>query len=121
MKNVAKYRCLTKVMKIILVTAALLVAFSTVAWALQCRGGYCNGTDSNNTIWGTTHYDKILARAGHDTVYADSGSDDIYLGPGNDDASGDNGHDLIKGVEGHDDWLTGGNDNDTISGLGTTS
>lgn len=71
-----------------------------------------SGTDSSDTITGSSkdEYfdlkggdDIVYAGAGDDIVVAGSGSDQIFGGSGNDDLKGDGGNDLLDGGDGVSD------------------
>lgn len=72
-----------------------------------------NGTDGNDTLFGTETAEEINAGAGDDAVAAWSGDDTVNAGDGEDVVLGENGNDLIFGGAG-DDVFNGGAGNDTI-------
>ena len=87
-----------------------------------------DGTDSGETLNGTTAYDLISAYGGDDVVYANSGNDIVYGGTGgdwlfgeigNDSLYGEDGNDMLLGEAG-DDYMDGGNGIDFIDYYGAS-
>lgn len=91
------------------------------------------GTEGNDTLFGTSEKDYIEGFAGDDLIWGNEGDDTIYGDNGNDYLDGGDGNDLIKGgdgddtIEGHDgnddidgddgnDYINGGADDDSITG-----
>lgn len=73
------------------------------------------GTDSSESVTGTSAHDTIILKAGDDWADGGSGDDDIHGGSGNDMLLGGDGADLLHGGVG-DDRLIGGDGLDTLYG-----
>ena len=76
----------------------------------RCR---FDGTAGDDTIRGSSYFDRINGLGGNDLIEAFDGNDAIYGGNGNDTILGGNGNDFILGGPG-DDRIFGGNGNDVI-------
>ncbi len=74
-----------------------------------------DGTDSDNSLYGTMNDDTIKGKGANDNLYGISGDDDISGGPGSDFIQGDSGNDNLKGDDGSD-YVQGGSGQDTIDG-----
>ena len=132
-----KERCLRMRRTILLATsmalALLLACGVALAATVDCEGGTCVGTPSNDTLFGTPQVDEMFGLAKGDLMYgyesADlmsggGGSDRMYGGVGADTVNGDAGNDAVYGGRGNDavnggdgeDLLVGDAGNDTISG-----
>lgn len=87
----------------------MLLVAGGVAFALQCGGGTCLGTEAGEVIEGTdtdgpAYTDEtIIAFGGNDEIRGNGGGDVIDGGEGNDNISGDS-----AGRPGGDDRLHGG-------------
>lgn len=81
-----------------------------------------DGSDSDNSLYGTMTDDTIKGKGESDNLFGIGGNDDISGGTGNDFIQGDSGNDNMKGDEGNDyvlggsgiDILDGGPGNDTL-------
>jgi hypothetical protein len=87
--------------------AAMLLALSmgaALALDINCTGGFCEGTDEDDTMNGTDQTDEMFARGGNDKLNAADGNDSAFGGPGDDWFFGgaDNGSDQLHGEEGED-------------------
>ena len=82
------------------------------------------GSNSSDTINGTSSSDLVIAGNGNDQVSGSSGNDVILGGNGNDTLDGGAGNDLLSGGNGADtinggsgsDLISGDNGNDTLDG-----
>ncbi|HRK57000.1 MAG TPA: calcium-binding protein, partial [Burkholderiaceae bacterium] len=87
---------------------------------------YQTGTDSSESLRGSSSKDVIEGRGGNDYIVAGDGDNVIHGGDGADNISAGSGHDLISGGAGDDylydvqgkNVLLGGAGNDRISGSG---
>jgi Calx-beta domain/RTX calcium-binding nonapeptide repeat (4 copies)/FG-GAP repeat len=73
------------------------------------------GTQSNDTLIGTTEADTIYGLAGNDIVQGLAGDDQLFGNKGNDFLDGSLGNDLLYGGK-DNDQLLGNNGNDTLFG-----
>ncbi len=73
------------------------------------------GSDSDNSLYGTMNDDTILGKGQNDNLFGIEGNDDISGGSGNDFIQGDSGNDDLKGDDGND-YVQGGSGLDTIDG-----
>lgn len=73
------------------------------------------GTESGETIWGSSNNDRIYALGGNDYVYGQGGNDKLYGGADADYLSGASGNDTLYGDAGADN-LSGGSGDDTMYG-----
>src|SRR3712207_1354506 len=93
----------------------LLLASGEAFAAITCGGGYCQGNNNDNKIYGTSGPDEIYGRGGGDTIYGREGRDSIrgdwhqWLDPG------EPGNDTIYGGYGSD-YLYGDERTDTLKG-----
>ena len=71
------------------------------------------GTQGDELIIGSVHWDVISGFAGNDTIRAGAGFDAIFGGNGNDILYGGDGNDILNGGLG-DDTLIGGSGADTF-------
>ena len=79
------------------------------------------GTDSNETLNGTSGIDMIFGRNGMNTINGNAGNDLLCGGNANDTISGGDGNDILDGQKGND-TLNGGNNDDILRGnLGNDS
>jgi len=78
-------------------------------------GLFIEGSDGNDTLYGTANADEIHGGAGADIVYGDGGDDLIFGETGNDSLSGGLGNDLLDGGIGND-VLAGGAGADRLIG-----
>jgi len=136
--------------KSIFLIAAFLIIPTTVVLAvtndIDCAGtdGFCEGTDANDSMLGTSDTELIKGKNGFDLVFGLGneggvspeelmggdggdeivGDDDVLglcVGPcdvglgGNDNIEGENGDDFLVGDIG-DDRIVGGNENDILFG-----
>jgi Ca2+-binding RTX toxin-like protein len=92
-------------------------------------GLYIEGTDFNDTLYGSSNADEIHGRAGADVifggggddlVFGEAGNDTLYGGQGNDTLDGGVGNDLLAGGAGAD-RLLGGEGFDTASYASSTT
>ena len=74
-----------------------------------------NGTDSNETIYGTAEKDLINGLAGNDNLWGRDGDDILNGDAGNDWLRGENGNDVLNGGDGRD-YLYGGAGDDILDG-----
>ncbi|MGD1701013.1 calcium-binding protein [Dapis sp. BLCC M229] len=74
-----------------------------------------DGSNGNDSIFGTSSWDVINGVAGHDLLVGGGGDDVIFGGTGNDTIQGGEGDDALIGNQG-DDLLQGGNGNDLLQG-----
>ncbi|WP_122257040.1 calcium-binding protein [Pseudomonas syringae] len=81
----------------------------------QIKSQVLQGSDSDETLSGTSGNDVINAGAGDDTVNGGSGNDTLFGGAGADALNGDSGNDLLQGGTGND-TLYGGEGNDVLDG-----
>jgi Ca2+-binding RTX toxin-like protein len=83
-----------------------------------------NGSNFDDTIYGSRSANKLLGGGGADTIYAASGNDQVWGGSGHDILEGADGNDVVDGGTGNDDvrggygadTLTGGDGNDELQG-----
>jgi len=73
------------------------------------------GSDSNETLTGTSGIDMMFGLAGRNTLNGNAGNDLLCGGNANDTINGGDGNDILDGAKG-DDALNGGNDNDLLRG-----
>ena len=73
------------------------------------------GTETNNTLTGTTGNDIIRGLGGNDTLSGELGDDVMFGGDGNDTLKGRDGNDTMYGGA-NDDYLEGGNGDDIFNG-----
>jgi Ca2+-binding RTX toxin-like protein len=78
-------------------------------------GLFIEGSDGNDTLYGTANADEIHGGAGADTVYGGGGDDLIFGETGNDSLSGGIGNDILDGGLGND-VLAGGAGADRLIG-----
>jgi Ca2+-binding RTX toxin-like protein len=74
-----------------------------------------DGSDSDNSLYGTMADDTIRGKGESDNLFGIAGNDDISGGSGSDFIQGDSGNDILKGDEGND-YVQGGSGKDTIDG-----
>ena len=105
-------------------TVAKTLAAPDLAWATYDFGGlYINGTDLNDSLFGSAGADEIHGRAGNDYLSGEGGDDFLFGEQGNDTLSGGAGSDRLDGGSGDDvlyggagaDMLIGGDGFDTVS------
>ena len=73
------------------------------------------GSDSDNSLYGTMNDDTITGKGENDNLFGIEGNDDISGGSGNDFIQGDSGNDVLKGDDGND-YVQGGSGLDSIDG-----
>lgn len=78
-------------------------------------GLYINGTDLNDTLYGTAYADEIHGRFGADVLYGGGGDDLLFGEAGNDTLFGGSGNDTLDGGIGND-TLVGGTGADALIG-----
>jgi Ca2+-binding RTX toxin-like protein len=78
-------------------------------------GLYINGTDLNDSLFGSAGADEIHGRAGNDYLSGGGGDDFLFGEQGNDILVGGAGNDRLDGGSG-DDTLTGGTGADALIG-----
>jgi Ca2+-binding RTX toxin-like protein len=78
-------------------------------------GLFIEGSDVNDTLYGTANADEIHGGGGADTVYGGGGDDMIFGETGNDSLSGGLGSDMLDGGAGND-VLAGGSGADRLIG-----
>ena len=109
---------------LLMATAALaLLVTSGVALAASVNcptasGGYCYGTNADDSLYGTSNVDRIYGYGGQDLMYGYGGGDFMYGGNEaglGDKMRGGGGADRMNG-QGGDDSIYGGAGNDTING-----
>nr|WP_031597284.1 calcium-binding protein [Pseudomonas savastanoi] len=93
----------------------LVFADGSVWDQTQIKSQVLQGSDSDETLSGTSGNDVISAGAGDDTVNGGSGNDTLSGGAGADTLNGDAGNDLLQGGAGND-TLYGGDGNDVLDG-----
>jgi Ca2+-binding RTX toxin-like protein len=81
--------------------------------ALAVSGSY-TGTNSNNTITGSSTADRIAGGGGDDTISGRASGDQLYGDFGSDKLNGETGNDELYGGSGSD-TLLGDGDNDFIN------
>lgn len=94
-------------------------------WASVTR----TGTNSNNSLSGTTGKDWIQGLGGNDTISGNNNNDKLEGGAGNDTLNGNAGNDYLLGDDGNDtlnggagtDRLDGGTGTDTLSYAGSAA
>lgn len=99
--------------------AALLSSPIVVTSALAA---VIDGSDSDNSLYGTMTDDNIKGKGANDNLFGIGGDDEISGGTGNDFIQGDSGNDNLKGDDGNDyvqggsglDIINGGSGNDTL-------
>jgi Ca2+-binding RTX toxin-like protein len=105
--------------------ALLLVSGVAIARTFSCDGGYCRGTNSNDTIYGSGGRDNIYSlrgadlvrgKGGADSVNGDGGRDRLSGGKGNDEVNGGDADDVVAGNSGYD-ALNGGNGDDRVEAV----
>lgn len=83
-----------------------------------------DGSNGNDTIYGTDAEENMNGRGGNDKIYAGGGNDTVLGGDGDDYLYGEDGNDVLQGESGNDyliggdgdDILTGGTGNDYLAG-----
>jgi hypothetical protein len=73
---------------IVALVAAMLLALSGVAAlaaGISCSGGFCAGTDEDDSMTGTSGFDRMFAFGGNDTLSGQDGGDELHGGEGNDE------------------------------------
>ncbi|MBN4177581.1 hypothetical protein GSU75_04864 [Pseudomonas savastanoi pv. phaseolicola] len=93
----------------------LVFADGSVWDQTQIKSQVLQGSDSDETLSGTSGNDVISAGAGDDTVNGGSGNDTLSGGAGADMLNGDAGNDLLQGGASND-TLYGGDGNDVLDG-----
>ncbi len=93
-------------MMAVMATALVLGGGVALAATVNCDGGFCEGTQRNDTIRGSNGRDIVFAYAGNDRITAANGKDEVY---------GAQDDDLLRGGAGNDE-LYGGSSNDRVSG-----
>jgi Ca2+-binding RTX toxin-like protein len=78
-------------------------------------GLFIEGSDANDTLYGSTNADEVHGGGGADTVYGGGGDDLIFGETGNDSLSGGLGNDILDGGVGND-VLAGGSGADRLIG-----
>jgi len=105
--------------------AVLLASGVALAATIDCRGGSCVGTQSDDTLFGSPRVDKEFGLGGNDLMYGyksadrmsgNRGGDRMYGGPGADMVNGGPGNDSVVGDKGND-TLRGGPGNDLIQAV----
>ena len=99
-------------------------ASEVVVKILDPRDGLTEGSDNNDTLYGSIAADEIQARDGDDIVDAMRGDDLVFGHGGSDTLIGGEGLDTLIGGDGNDrlrggtqeDQLDGGDGNDTLYG-----
>lgn len=82
------------------------------------RGGFVEGTNSADVLYGGALADEVLARSGFDDVFAGGGDDEVRGGAGGDTLFGEAGDDLIYGDADNDTLIGGAGDDDLRGGFG---
>jgi Ca2+-binding RTX toxin-like protein len=78
-------------------------------------GLYIEGTNFNDSLYGTVNADGIYGRLGSDFLFGGGGDDLLFGEEGNDSLSGGSGNDRLDGGAGNDS-LEGGSGADTLIG-----
>ncbi len=78
-------------------------------------GLFIEGSDANDTLYGSTNADEVHGGGGADTVYGGGGDDLIFGETGNNSLSGGLGNDILDGGVGND-VLAGGSGADRLIG-----
>jgi large repetitive protein len=78
-------------------------------------GAVIDGSDSDNSLYGTMADDKIKGNGANDNLYGNGGNDEISGGSGDDFIQGDADNDNLNGNDGND-YVQGGSGIDTIGG-----
>jgi Ca2+-binding RTX toxin-like protein len=78
-------------------------------------GYYIEGTDGNDSLYGSKYADEIHGRGGNDVIGGDAGDDRLFGEEGHDTLRGGAGNDLLDGGVG-DDFLVGGGGADAFRG-----
>ena len=78
-------------------------------------GEIINGTNLNDTLFGSPQDDQISGDDGDDQLLGDDGQDTLEGGLGNDTLWGESGSDTLIGGD-DDDQLIGGSEEDTLEG-----
>jgi Ca2+-binding RTX toxin-like protein len=88
--------------------AVVLILASGVALArtVYCDGGRCDGTNNNDTMYGSSKRDVMYGFRGADLMRGDGGADSV---------NGDGGRDRLSGG-GRDDTVNGGDGDDVVAG-----
>ena len=106
------------VLLLLAVTVALLLASGVaIARTFNCDGGLCRGTNSSDTVYGSSGRDNIYSLGGADLVRGngDDGvnggdADDLVAGnDGNDVLHAGNGDDRVEAADGMEDFIFCGN------------
>lgn len=84
------------------ITTVLLVAGVALAATLNCGGGDCLGTTSDDRMYGSDALDNMAGLSGDDLVVGRLGDDSVKGGYGNDRVYGFEGNDKAKGGYGRD-------------------
>jgi Ca2+-binding RTX toxin-like protein len=74
-------------MSAMIVTMTLLVAMPALADVIFCNGGYCSGSNDNDTLYESPWADNIFAGGGSDYIFGDiwgGDRDDVHAGTGRD-------------------------------------
>lgn len=103
--------------------------YSVVIEPFDTAGYYIEGTDGNDSLYGTFRADEIHGGKGDDYLSGGLGSDLLFGEDGNDTLSGGAGNDLLEGGIGNDlllgaagaDQNVGGEDYDTVSYAASTA
>ena len=103
----------------------LMVSGVAIARTVYCDGGYCRGTNDNDTMYGSGGRDNIYSlrgadlvrgKGGADSVNGDGGRDRLSGGRGNDEVNGGDADDVVAGNSGYD-ALNGGNGDDRVEAV----
>jgi hypothetical protein len=114
------------VLLLLAVMVALLLASGVaIARTFNCDGGLCRGTDSSDTMYGSSGRDNIYSREGADLVRGNGGSDSVNGDGGRDRLSGGRGNDEVNGGDADDvvagnsgfDAMNGGNGDDRMEAV----
>jgi len=91
------------VLLLLAVTVALLLASGVaIARTFNCDGGLCRGTNSSDTMYGSSGRDNIYSLGGADLVRGNGGSDSVNGGDADDVVAGNSGFDAMNGGNGDD-------------------
>ena len=71
----------------------------TITNVVYCNGGTCNGSNSNDLIFGTSGTDKIQGKKGDDCILGGGANDDLDGGDGNDVCLGGPGSNTYPSCE----------------------
>jgi Ca2+-binding RTX toxin-like protein len=112
MYRFSEKNCSLHLVILLFLFAALL---SSPIIVISTMAAVIDGTDSDNSLYGTMADDTIKGKGENDNLYGNGGNDDISGGSGDDFIQGDADNDNLNGNDGND-YVQGGSGIDTING-----